>query len=507
MSTRPENPAAAIRDRIPASEGGTARRRHAKDMVNTVYTFFSMCADLAILAAGFLAAMLVRFGEISQMQFYNLLGTWGVFSIATLLLSDMESVYYARTSVNRSMLAFRLIRIALTVVTAYVVVIFTFRLPVVFFIHSRLVILLGLIFWLVTAVVVRVFLMPRLIVWLRRIGVVRFDKVSILACGDPDILTRVKEAVHSSPLYHEVIDFVFCESASCLADPAARLDYYRRRLDETGCDDLCIAMDDADFRTIANFIFRCRQEGIAISFYSGLFENMGYFDPWLSFVDKPAVVFFTPPMSSFSERAWRFVDITVSATLLVLLLPLFLLLALAIKVSSPGPVLFRQKRVGLGEKPFVFFKFRSMRNDMRGNIEAHSEYFERYVEGKPADGDVGDRFKAVDTGRITTVGRLMRRTSLDELPQLWNVLRGEMSLVGPRPCIPYELRYYKDWHRIRFTVKPGLTGIWQVYGRSRLPFDAAQFLDFCYALKRSIGLNTRLILKTFPVMLFGRGGL
>ncbi|NOQ23430.1 MAG: hypothetical protein GQ565_12395 [Candidatus Aegiribacteria sp.] len=108
--------------------------------------------------------------------------------------------------------------------------------------------------------------------------------------------------------------------------------------------------------------------------------------------------------------------------------------------------------------------------------------------------------------RVTRVAKVLRRTSLDELPQLWCVLIGKMSLVGPRPCIPYELEDYKDWQKLRFTVKPGLTGIWQVYGRSRLPMDAAQFMDFCYVINRSAGLNVRLILKMVPIMLIGRGG-
>ena len=107
---------------------------------------------------------------------------------------------------------------------------------------------------------------------------------------------------------------------------------------------------------------------------------------------------------------------------------------------------------------------------------------------------------------MTWTGRIIRKTSIDALPQFLNVLKGDMSLVGPRPCIAYEMDYYRDWQRYRFSVRPGLTGVWQVYGRSRLPFDAAQFLDLCYALKRSTGLNIRLLLKTIPVVLFGRGG-
>jgi lipopolysaccharide/colanic/teichoic acid biosynthesis glycosyltransferase len=264
--------------------------------------------------------------------------------------------------------------------------------------------------------------------------------------------------------------------------------------------------DSLDFDSLARFVIRSREQGIYLSVFSRLFENLGYFDPWISFPERPAVVFFTPAVTRTTELFWRFIDMVVSAVLIVALLPLFVVLAAAIKLSSPGPVFFRQKRIGRNEQPFVFLKFRSMRDDLAGNVREHREYFARYVEGKAADGDGGSVYKATSPGRITAVGRLMRKTSIDELPQLLNVLKGDMSLVGPRPCISYELQYYKDWQRYRFTVKPGLTGIWQVYGRSRLPFDAAQFLDLSYALKRSFGLNVRLLLKTVPVILFGRGG-
>ena len=147
--------------------------------------------------------------------------------------------------------------------------------------------------------------------------------------------------------------------------------------------------------------------------------------------------------------------------------------------------------------------------DAENKEESHREYFRKYVNGNAAKKTKnGEVFKKVSSDTVTTVGRIIRRTSLDELPQIFNVLRGDMTIVGPRPCISYELEHYNnDWLQKRFTVKPGLTGIWQVYARSRLEFKKSQFLDFIYVISRSDGMNIRLILKTVPVMFFSKGGI
>ncbi|MCP4646423.1 MAG: sugar transferase, partial [bacterium] len=199
-------------------------------------------------------------------------------------------------------------------------------------------------------------------------------------------------------------------------------------------------------------------------------------------------------------------DLLLSAISILILSPIFLATALGVKFSSKGTILFKQQRVGKNEKNFGFLKFRSMKTG-RANADAHKQYFKDYASGKTAKGtSKDDKFKLNQTSRVTTIGRIIRRTSIDELPQLVNVLKGEMSMVGPRPCIPYELEHYAGWQRRRFTIKPGLTGIWQVYGRSRLPFDQAQFLDFLYTLDSSHSLDFRLMMKTIPVVLFGKGG-
>jgi exopolysaccharide biosynthesis polyprenyl glycosylphosphotransferase len=198
----------------------------------------------------------------------------------------------------------------------------------------------------------------------------------------------------------------------------------------------------------------------------------------------------------------RFLDIAGSLLGLILLAPLLLAIAVAIKLTSSGPVLFRQQRVGQYGRRFCFLKFRSMypENDPR----AHEDFVKNLIAGAKTEGQ--KVYKMTHDPRITPIGRFLRRTSLDELPQLWNVLRGEMSLVGPRPPIPYEVRHYDIWHRRRLlAVKPGITGLWQVTGRSRVGFDEMVRLDLQYAQTWSLWLDLKLLLLTPRAVLEGKG--
>jgi lipopolysaccharide/colanic/teichoic acid biosynthesis glycosyltransferase len=202
--------------------------------------------------------------------------------------------------------------------------------------------------------------------------------------------------------------------------------------------------------------------------------------------------------------ACRTLDIVVAAVLLVVLLPLFLIIALVIRLDSPGRVVFRQRRVGRHQVPFTVNKFRTMRQD--AGHDSHRAFVQGLIAGQGPD-KKGDRhlFKIADDDRITPVGRFLRKSSLDELPQLWNVLRGEMSLVGPRPPIHYEVEHYPPHWFCRFAVKPGLTGLWQVSGRSELTLEEMIRLDVEYAQRRSLWLNLRILARTIPVVLVGRG--
>lgn len=207
----------------------------------------------------------------------------------------------------------------------------------------------------------------------------------------------------------------------------------------------------------------------------------------------------------FDAVAKRVLDLFLAGLLLVVLVPVWAVIALAIRLDSTGPILFRQVRVGRGGQPFILFKFRSM--GIHSDDSVHRQYVETFINHGTAADTVGGQpyFKLRTDPRITRVGQFLRRTSLDELPQLLNVIRGEMSLVGPRPALPYEVERYQPWQLNRLKVLPGITGFWQVYGRSRVTFDEMVRMDIDYAERRSFWLDVKLLLLTLPVVLSGTG--
>lgn len=195
----------------------------------------------------------------------------------------------------------------------------------------------------------------------------------------------------------------------------------------------------------------------------------------------------------------RLMDLVGSFLLLLLFLPVLLVLAILIKLTSRGPVFFKQQRVGQYGQRFTFLKFRSMK--VNNDHSVHRDYVKQLIAGcaekVSANGNGEGVYKLANDRRITPIGRFLRRTSLDEIPQFINVLRGEMSLVGPRPPIPYELAAYQTWHRRRLLqVKPGITGLWQVTGRSRVTFDEMVRLDLHYAASWSPWLDCKILLRT-----------
>jgi lipopolysaccharide/colanic/teichoic acid biosynthesis glycosyltransferase len=205
------------------------------------------------------------------------------------------------------------------------------------------------------------------------------------------------------------------------------------------------------------------------------------------------------------EALRRILDVAFAVALILLLSPILIAVALAVRIDSRGPAFFRQRRVGYREGEFTLYKFRSMRVD--ADPRGHKEYVTALIKGedeRPSGGRENLYKLAVDN-RITLVGRWIRRWSLDELPQLFNVVKGDMTLVGPRPAIPYEVAEYPQWYRQRFSVKPGLTGYWQVSGRSERTYEEMVRLDIEYAKRRTLGLDLSILLKTPWVVLSRKG--
>jgi len=204
--------------------------------------------------------------------------------------------------------------------------------------------------------------------------------------------------------------------------------------------------------------------------------------------------------------AKRVLDIVFTLLISPLLIIVGIIVALCIRIDSKGPVVFRQKRYGQDGVEFEFLKFRSMY--VNNDQAVHREKILEYMKGQQLNDDATGKtaYKYISDPRITRVGRFIRKTSLDELPQFWNVLRGEMSLVGPRPPVSYELEQYSPHDKLRLMGKPGLTGTWQVYGRSRVTFQEMIEMDIEYLKQQSIWQDLKLIFLTVPVMIFARGG-
>ncbi len=260
-------------------------------------------------------------------------------------------------------------------------------------------------------------------------------------------------------------------------------------------DQVVITLPWQYHRKIVRLVNEAEQTGIRARVVPDLFQlSLGGID--LEAINGiPLISIKQSALTGFNYTLKRAVDLFVSSVAIILLAPLWLLVAIAIRLDSPGPVLFRQERVGRHGKPFVLYKFRSMYQDAEAQLEKLREKNEA----------AGPLFKMRDDPRRTRVGRIIRRTSIDELPQLINVLRGEMSLVGPRPGLASEVAQYQDWHRKRLEVLPGITGLWQVSGRSNLTFDEMVMLDIYYAENWSLSLDLRIMLRTIPQLLFGEG--
>jgi exopolysaccharide biosynthesis polyprenyl glycosylphosphotransferase len=276
---------------------------------------------------------------------------------------------------------------------------------------------------------------------------------------------------------------------------------------ESGANEVIIADSHVDGDALFDVMMRCgRRRGVEFRIAPSLFNCL----PSKTEVDQigalPMIRLFREPLSDFARGSKRISDIVIAAITLALLSPFWLLVALLIKFDSKGPVFYVQERVGMDGRIFVVYKFRTMRTN--ADSEIHREYQRKFIAGH-AEANVGDAkrpaYKLRDDPRITRVGRILRRLSLDEVPQLFNVLRGDMSIVGPRPPIPYEVEAYELRHRKRLDMKPGLTGLWQVSGRNRLPFEEMVKLDLFYIENWSLLFDLKIILRTVLVMLRGDG--
>jgi exopolysaccharide biosynthesis polyprenyl glycosylphosphotransferase len=273
------------------------------------------------------------------------------------------------------------------------------------------------------------------------------------------------------------------------------LDELEHLLRRAVLDEVIFAVPRERLAAVDGAILACEEQGVAARVCIDLFATRTAKRRLDDLDGIPLLSFSTTPSDALALAAKRALDVVLSAAVLVALSPLFLAVAAAIKLESPGPVFFRQRRVGMNGREFMLNKFRSMYADAESRLESLR-----------ARNEVsGPVFKMRDDPRVTRVGRFLRRTSIDELPQFWNVLRGEMSVVGPRPPIPSEVKQYQRWHRRRLSVRPGITCTWQVSGRSGIAFDRWMKLDLAYIDNWSLWHDVKILARTIPAVLTGRG--
>jgi len=259
-------------------------------------------------------------------------------------------------------------------------------------------------------------------------------------------------------------------------------------------DEIIFAVDSRKLQEMEELFLLCDEQGVRTRVVIDFFPHINsqvYLDRLGS---TPLLTFSAAPHDEIRLLAKRIIDLILAAAALVLLLPFMLLTALLIRITSPGPAIFRQERCGLNGRRFVFYKFRSMcsnAEELKGSL-AHLSH-------------KSTAFKIRNDPRLTAIGKFLRKFSIDEWPQLWNVLKGDMSLVGPRPAVPEEVEHYQAWQRRRLRMRPGLTCLWAVAGRDTLDFDTWMKMDMQYIDTWSLGLDWKIILRTIPRVLTGRG--
>ncbi len=333
------------------------------------------------------------------------------------------------------------------------------------------------------------------------VGVIRREfgaRHYVMVVGSGEGALRLGEALEQSARYGIRLTGFFTDDAGPITlsreYPVYRLPELPELLRRHVIDEIIFAVDSQRLAGMEEIFLLCDEEGVRTRVLVDFFPHVNsqvYLDRLGS---APLLTFSAAPHDEVRLLLKRITDLVLAAASLVLLLPFMLLTVLLIKITSPGPAIFRQVRCGLNGRRFVFYKFRSM-CDNAEELKAELEHLNRKSTA----------FKIPNDPRLTRVGRYLRKFSIDEWPQLWNVVKGDMSLVGPRPAVPEEVEHYQRWQRRRLRMRPGLTCLWAVMGRDALDFDTWMKMDMQYIDTWSLALDWKIIFRTIPRVLTGKG--
>lgn len=459
----------------------------------------NLLIDTAIVIASFYLAYFIRAYLVPfMMPLKGFEGfAWFLLIVIPLwaLIFNLNGVYFLNR-VHRPAAVFRkIINSAVIGTAALILILYIFKMP-----HMSRPVIFGF-------VIIDVLLMfaKEMVVreYLARLRKEKLGVRNVVMLGDALQLKRLNDLIKKNPyLGLDVIGYICFEENKC-PDPGdadmksfGKIERLKYVLHAHPVDILLVGLPRERHAEIEELLYVCEEEGVDVWVAADMFRTSIAKTSIDVLEGMPILIFKTTPEISWQLFFKRVADMALSAAALILLSPVFLTVTLAIRLTSPGPAIFRQKRVGLHGRKFVMYKFRSMVT----NAEQRREELKRLNIMK------GPVFKVKHDPRLTKIGRFLRKASLDELPQLWNVFMGEMSLVGPRPPLPSEVDLYKGWQRRRLSMKPGITCLWQISGRNRIKsFDKWAELDLKYIDNWSLWLDIKILFKTIPVVLLGKG--
>ncbi len=465
------------------------------------YKIFLAFMDWIIMIGCFAVGLRLRFKpyidiiDISSLKVINELSIFAALSLFMLLVFDHNQMYNYHIFTNNKHHFLKISKSIFSNLFVFVVI-GIYISDISKMLDSRLFMIYFIALTYVAFIIYRIFIFSNIFRYIEKMGVYRRN---VIVYGSGTKANEVYESITNGNRW----DFLGFVSEGVEAKSGVNilgdLNEIKKIQKKVRIDNIIIAIDEVEHDRLMDIISYFQLIGIRTFIIADLYEVLHQYQPIEVFNGLPLVSLNYSPTSYYYRYVKRLLDIMLSLFGILMLSPVFVVISLIIKFTSKGPILFSQNRVGKDGKEFKFYKFRSMYVD--NDSSRHQKFISDFINGK----DDSKVKKIVNDPRVTPIGGFIRKTSLDELPQLFNVLKGDMSLVGPRPSLPYEYKMFKDWHKTRFLVKPGCTGVWQVSGRSQVSFEEMIVMDYYYINNISLWGDIKLILKTIPVMIFGDG--
>jgi exopolysaccharide biosynthesis polyprenyl glycosylphosphotransferase len=472
-----------------------------------LYKYLLGITDVFVLFASFLAAMylLRRDSSLNLIEFTNaaqdlILGFF-IVSIVFIVIFYYNGLYRLNIVLTRASHLSHILKALYY--GALNIVLVSLLINSSGIVDSRLLIFLVFIIAYPTLYLVRAELMRRLYLLFSKTGFRR--NILILGDGKSGKILATK-LMFENPIGLEIVGFIddekpIGEDIVVGAKVVGRFSEIESLIKKYSVDELIVAIDSETHDEFLDILDACKKLDVNVRITSELFDVVGEKVSTEKYADIPVIDVSSHYNNALTLGVKRAFDIAISIFAIIVLSPVMIAIISAIKLSSSGPVLFKQSRIGKGGKEFEFFKFRSMKVLTGNEDEDRMKQMLEFMKNDSADAGS----KIISEDRITWIGGFIRKTSLDELPQLLNVLKGEMSLVGPRPCLPYEYENYDEWQKRRVEVIPGCTGVWQVWGRSSVSFKESVVLDLYYINNMSPWFDFQIMLQTLPAIITGRG--